>query len=79
MAYRTLLTCGTCGDSGCLAWIAFIRVSTSVAKLMPVPSVGSERERSSSAPYEDPWNDGLDCRGDAVADFESVENVERAS
>ena len=76
MVRHTLLASCGCELSGCLAWIAFIKVSTSVAKFV-LPTTGSEREYSSSVPYAVEWYDGVDWRGEAVADFEMCLSTEK--
>ena len=49
--------------------MAFIKVSTSVAKLMLALSIGSDVERLHSVVYDALLNSGCDCTGDALSDL----------
>lgn len=57
------------GVAVCLACIAFIKVSTSVAKLTLVVSVGSEVDRLQSVTYVVSLKIGFDWTGDALSDL----------
>jgi hypothetical protein len=49
--------------------MAFISVSTSVAKLMPLISTGSEVDLLHSVVYAVWLNRGFDCTGEALSDL----------
>ena len=59
--------------------MALIRVSTSVAKLAPLPSVGSEVDRFNSVPYDGSAYMWFDCAGDVPSDLTFGLNTCRTS